>query len=492
MASFNIGRKFPILLLSILSLSACTRISTSELGLDFVSMDSFNTKDTILVVETETVDRPDSLRIYGGDVHILGNLTDDALFGATSASMYFQLIPNSFPFYLQGSKDSIIVDSAVLVMSYVGFYGDSTRPLKLNLRRISTSTPMLMTSAYAVNYPEVYNIQTDAALANTYTLDFTKIGDSVFNRFEKASRQIRIPLLKSFADMFIKTYDSTNAYKSDSTLRDYFPGFALTADASSNNNVLLKTSLADTNTKLGLYYRTNSLATPGKKDTLVAYFKFSSYYNAQANFIKRNRAGSEASRHMNGNANDSLVYVQSSPGTMVKVKIPGLKNFANKLVHRAELIAEQVPTEAPTALEKHLLPPNYLFLAAYDSASPSLLRSVPNDFLGSTDATSFYRFGGQLLYKTIQGVENIATYNFNVSRYVQGVISRKDSMFDFRILAPVNDSIRFVPPRPSNTMSSIDYLSSGLGNSPATGRVRLGGGSHSKYKMRLRIYYSDL
>jgi hypothetical protein len=65
-------------------------------------------------------------------------------------------------------------------------------------------------------------------------------------------------------------------------------------------------------------------------------------------------------------------------------------------------------------------------------------------------------------------------------------------MFDFRIIAPVNDSIRFVPPRPSNSISTINYLSSGLGNSPATGRVRLGGGSHSKYKMRLRIYYSDL
>ena len=168
-----------------------------------------------------------------------------------------------------------------------------------------------------------------------------------------------------------------------------------------------------------------------------------------------------------------------------------MKNFANKLIHRAELIAEQVPTEAPNALEKHLLPPNYLFLAAHDSAS-NILRSVPNDFLGSTDATSFYRFGGQLIYKTTQGVENIATYNFNVSRYVQGVISRKDSMFDFRILAPVNDSVRFVPPHPSNTMSSIDYLSSALGNSPATGRVRLGGGNHSKFKMRLRIYYSDL
>ena len=490
MASFNIGRKVSILFISILSFSACTRIGTSELGLDFVAGDYFNTKDTILLVETETVDRPDSLRIYGGDVHIVGNITNDDLFGATNASMYFQLTPNNFPFYLQGSKDSIVVDSAVMIFSYVGFYGDSTKPLKLNLGKISTASPLSLNTIYATNYPEKYAIQTDAAVANPYSVDFTKVGDSVFNRYETARRQIRIPLLKTYADLFIKTFDSTNAYKNDTTLREHFPGFSLTADLSSNNNVLLKTSLVDTNTKLALYYKTNSVAYPGKKDTLVAYMKFSSYYSAQVNFVKRNRAGSEVALHI-GNANDSLVYVQNSPGTMVKVKVPGLKNFANKLIHRAELIAEQVPTVSPNALEKHLLPPNYLFLAAYDSASP-ILRSVPNDFLGVSDATSFYKFGGQLLYKTSQGDENIATYNFNVSRYVQGVISRKDSMFDFRILAPVNDSVRFVPPHPSNTMSSIEYLSSSLGNSPAVGRVRLGGGNHSKHKMRLRIYYSDL
>jgi hypothetical protein len=178
---------------------------------------------------------------------------------------------------------------------------------------------------------------------------------------------------------------------------------------------------------------------------------------------------------------------------MVKVKIPGLKNFANKIIHRAELIAEQVPAAAgASSLEAQFLPPRYLFLGVYDTASNSI-RNVPNDFTGTTNASSFTQFGGRLIYKSINGYDNVASYNFNLSRYVQGVISRTDSLFDFRIIAPVNDSITLVPPYPYNKQAPTqDYLTTAIGNQAATGRVVLGGGNRTKFKMRLHIYYSDL
>ena len=105
---------------------------------------------------------------------------------------------------------------------------------------------------------------------------------------------------------------------------------------------------------------------------------------------------------------------------------------------------------------------------------------------------SLAQFGGQKISKSLNGYSNVATYNFNVSRYVQGLIARKDSLFDFRLYAPVNDSIKFVQPYPYNKIQTTDYLSTSLGNQPAIGRVRLGGGSHSKFRMRLRIYYTNL
>lgn len=38
----------------------------------------------------------------------------------------------------------------------------------------------------------------------------------------------------------------------------------------------------------------------------------------------------------------------------------------------------------------------------------------------------------------------------------------------------------------------MDYLNSLLGNQLAMGRVRLGGGKHSRFRIRLHLYYSDL
>jgi len=88
--------------------------------------------------------------------------------------------------------------------------------------------------------------------------------------------------------------------------------------------------------------------------------------------------------------------------------------------------------------------------------------------------------------------DNVATYNFDLSRYMQGIVSRKDTIFDLRLIAPVNEVVKFVPQYPYNLTSGNDYISSFFANNTAIVRVRLGGGSHSKFRMRLKVYYSDL
>ena len=496
MAFINIVKRVSVFVvfLGILS-AACTRVGTSELGLGLLpSLDAINTKDTIIEVETETVDIPDSLSIFGSDYHILGELNNDPLFGNTKATMFFQMLPDFFPFYVQGNRDSIVVDSAVLSFKYAGFYGDSTKPIKIRVNQIDPATPLDISKYYPANYPEVFGIKAGAALANPYSLDLARVGDSVINRYEASQYQIRIKLFDKIANLFIKQFDSNNAYRNDTTLRQYFPGFAVSVDPGSNNNVLLKLNMTDTNTRLALYFKTNytPLGSVGTVDTTVLKMRFRLSANGDANFIKRDRTGSELLKHI-GKTNDSLVYVQTSPGTGVKIKIPGLKSFGNKLIHRAELIAEQVPDDANiNTIEKQMLAPRYLLLAAYDANDNKVIRNVPNDYQSIANAEAFARFGGYQTYKSLNGYDKVSTYNFNITRYVQGVVSRKDSTFDFRISAPVNDSLRYVPPYPNNTLAGVDYITTSTANQAAMGRVRLGGGKHSKFKMRLHIYYSDL
>jgi hypothetical protein len=492
MAIINIFRRVTYFLFFSLLLFSCTRIGTSELGVDdFFKKDSIGTTFTELDVETETIVLEDSLRIFPSDLHVLGDISNDPIFGKTSAALFLQLKPIFYPFYIKGTKDSIVVDSAVLILSYKGFYGDSSKPVKIYVNKIDPATPLGVGKYYASNYPNVYDIRKGVSVGNPKLFDFTRANDSINNRYENARGQIRLRLNQSIAVELLKTYDSSGVYRNDTTFRNAFSGFAISTNASDNHNALIKLSLIDSNTKLALYYSTSATGSV-TRDTLVTYFRFNYFAPQNANFIQRNRAASEIASHLNGFAKDSLVYVQTSPGTMVKIKVPGLKTFGNKIIHRAELIAEQVPDDARlSTIDSYMTAPNYLFLGVYDDSTKQL-RTVPNDYLGQSNPQFLSQFGGQKISKSLNGYSNVATYNFNVSRYVQGLISRQEKSFDFRLYAPVNDSITFVQPYPYNKIQSTEYLSTSLGNQPAIGRVRLGGGSHSKFRMRLRIYYTNL
>jgi hypothetical protein len=477
--------------------TSCTRIGTSDLGLGLLpSLDGVAIKDTTLEVIAETVERLDSTIFNHSDIHILGEINNDPLFGKTQATMFFQMQPTYYPFYFAGSTDSLFVDSAVLVIKYKGYYGDSTKPLKIFTNIIDANTPLDPSRYYPTNFGDAFGFKYAESLADPKTLDFTTIGDSISNRFEADKNQIRIKLYDKYAKMFVKSFDTNYAYRNDTNFRASFPGFALRVDPSSNNNVLLKLAMTDTATRLALYIRSNTKTTAvngSLMDTTVQYFKFLTYNNGNANFVKRTRTGAEIVNHL-GKPNDSLVYLQSNPGTMVKIRIPGISNFPNKVIHQAVLQTEQVPNDAGlTSTETYYLPPKYLLLAAYDSIN-KVLRNVPNDYQSQNNTAQLAIFGGFLTTKSKLGYNNVASYNFNMTRYVQGVVSRKDSLFDFRIIAPVNDSLTFVPPYPNNHASITDYISNtgNTGNVPAIGRVRLGGGTNSRFKMKLHIYYSDL
>ncbi|BFG70049.1 hypothetical protein KACHI17_09300 [Sediminibacterium sp. KACHI17] len=476
-------------------LAGCTRITSTELGGGLIPpIDGVLTKDTILDVTTDTYEELDSVRIYKSDVHVLGAITNDPIFGRTSASMYFEVTPPVFPFAIPGNKDSIVVDSAVLVLSYKGFYGDSMQPLRLTVSEISQSTRLQRNYSYPVNYPAVNPISLAGPLASPVTIDIRRLGDSVKNRYENAKNQIRIRLRNDVAQRFIKTYDSTNAYKSDSLFKTYFAGFALTVDQSAPANALLNINLGDTNTKFALYYSSSSTGAT-KRDTAVAYFSFNTLTSGDANFVTRNRAGSQVANYVNNTStprSDSMVYVQAAPGTFVRIRIPGLASLSNRIIHRAELIAEQIPDDANLlTIDQQMSPPRYLLLSVFKPTTNAKY-NVPNDYTFSQEGPNINDFGGRLFYKTTQGYNRVASYTFNLSRYVQGIVSRKDTSHLLQLSAPVNDSLFYTNPYPQVTAPALYYLNPSVGNDPAMGRVRLGGGTHSRFRMRLRLVFSRI
>ena len=494
MYSFFTLRRISIFSICLIGFFAgCTRISSTDIGGGLIpDIDGVITKDTLLDVITDSFEDIDTTRIYRGDNHIVGYINNDPLFGKTKASLFFELKPSNYPFSIPGAKDSVKIDSAVLILSYKGVYGDSTQPVTLNISEISQTTPLDPAMGYPANYPNKMPVNIGASLANPLTVDIRRLTDSVKNRFENAKNQIRIRLRDNVAKRFIKDYDSTNAYASDSAFRSYFAGFAVTVNQGGTGNALLKVNLSDTNTKFALYY-SSSTAGATQRDTSVRYFTFNTATNGDANFITRDRSGSDAAKHLTTSSKpDSLVYVQTSPGSYVRIKVPGLQNLNNRIIHRAELITEQVPDDATlTTIETQMLPPRYLLLALFDSANNSK-RNIPNDYILGTSGPNISLFGGYLSYKSLFGYDRVAAYTFNISRYVQGIVTRKDTSFTMRLSAPANDSLHYTPPYPGNTVSQTYFLNPSIGNDTGDGRVRLGGGTHSRFRMRLRIIFSRI
>jgi hypothetical protein len=492
LANFRL-RLSPFLIFFFLMLTAaCTRITTTELGSGLIpAVDGVNTFDTVLTVETNTFNETDTTRVYNSDNMVIGAITNDPLFGTTNAELNLELGPSFYPFFIPGAKDSVVVDSAVLILSYKGFYGDSSQPLQVSVQEISPTTPLNPLINYPVNYPSVYPINTIGTLGSA-TIDIRTLGDSVKNRFEASNNQIRIKLNANVARRFIKDYDSTNAYRNDSTFKSVFKGFAVKVQSANPANALLYVNLLDTNTKFALYYNTSSTGAT-VRDTAVRYFKFNSAFGGYANYIRRNTTGAQINNFVGNNARpDSLVFVQSAPGTNVRIRIPGLQNLNNRIIHRAELIAEQVPDDNNlVTLDRYFQAPRLLLLSIFDSAK-NQKRNIPNDYLVTASGPNTLDFGGFRTFKTTNGYDRVAAYTFVISRYVQGIVTRRDTSFTLRLSAPSNDSINFTPPYPSNTVSQMYYLNAGLGNEVANGRVRLGGGTHSRFRMRLRLVYSRL
>lgn len=462
----------------------CTKISNTDIGAGLIPpVDGVMTKDTVLDVITKN-EAFDSAAVGFSDDHVLGYISNDPVFGTTSASINFQLsLPNAAFSYAAGVPNSALqFDSAVLSMSYKGVWGDSTEPLFLHVYEIDPEVPFLVDSSY--NNTISFEKGSDITEKPGQEVDIRTLNDpDTINQFsENATNQLRIRLSETFGKRLLNDYDSAHEYQSDSTFHNAVRGLTVEAEQHTSNALILL-NLSDTSTRLSLYYHyTNASGT----DTAVRRFGTNALTCASSNTIIRNRTGADISKYFppNANPNDSLIYVQTSPGTYAKIQIPYLDSLPNMIIHRAEILMQQVPDVSGS--DQNFTAPN-LFLAAYSQDSGKRF-AIPYDiqYSGLT-ITNLTAFGVAPIRKSV-GTGTISTYSFDISRYVQGIVTRKDPVYDLILWAPYNYYMY-----PSISFAYTTPISTPALNTVAIGRVRLGGGSsQAGYKMRLHIVYSSV
>lgn len=462
---------------------SCQKINdATTLGGSLIpAVDNVNTFDTTLAVETINglfTQLNDSTLIGPATEHFAGNISNDPLFGKTSATMYLELKP-SFPYTFDFKNiDSLLqLDSVVLVLGYTHTFGDSLTPIDLSVKEISQLSDFRYDSNYLLRSNSFVLGSTLGGLTNIIpaTLD-----DSIKVFRDSTVGQLRIPLDNSFG-MRLLSYDSP-VYNSDSAFRTHFKGFAILPVVGSGN-ALLGFDLQSANTKLAFYYHYKDGAITDTAS--VSYFTFGSQC-AHANLIERDYTGSQLASYQGSSTPQDLVFIQNTPGSYATIKVPDLAVFPNRVILRAELIAEQVYDASPSS-DNTFATPDLLFLDAYDNTLQSY-RTIPYDFYIDqvSGGPNYLNFGMEGKTTVDANGHPIKVWKIDLTRYIQNYLIRKEPLYNFRIFAPYStrDYYRF------NGVDTKQYL--GINSQIAAGRVRLGGGNHPTQRMKLHIIYSNL
>ena len=492
---------------AILILSACTKIDSTHLGSDLIPVvDNVNTFDTVLEVVANNYIGNEEYRLNTSSPHVVGAISEDPQFGTSRATMFFEMKPSTYPFTFGDSVKGAGVgfDSAVLILDYQTYYGDSAAPVNLKLYQLST--PIERDSVLKPSYDlNASGLTTDhSILWGSTTVQANRFKDSVSlkrgpTEIGKVANQVRIRLDDNLArQLFIA---DTNFYHSDSVFKTHLPGFILEADPSAKT--LLYLSLRG-NSKIEFYYRANPFSTI--KDTTSSSFTFTPLSGHAVKF-ENNRDGAEVTNALipdpvNGNEN---IFIQASPGTYARIQIPGLSSFktVNRVIHRAELRVTQIDSSA-----FQLTPPPALYLDVIDTVS-NTFKGVPYDlspyssyYCFPSSGIDFGYFGGLSYKENVDSSGSRVVYRFNIARYLQAVLTKGEPIYDFRLSAPFyvfykncanNSGVYPVEVFPLTVATSSS--SSTILNPPGKGRVKLAGGSSTvkpNVRMQLRIIYSRL
>lgn len=465
--------------------SSCRRINEStSLGDNIIpGVDGVNTFDTTLSVVSFNeifADNEDSIRVGRNDDHLLGNITSDPFFGRTSAKIFLELKPEFYKWRFSNifNPDSLFLDSVVMVLGWKSTYGDTTAVQRMRVYEIDQSNEFKIDSFYLLREPYF----TYSNLLGTKDIYPYQLNDSVKVYKDTTSNQLRIRLSDAFGNRLLD-YDTLTAYESDSAFKTKFRGFAIEADQNFGNALMSFGLVNEPNTKLAIYYRYQK---DGKIDTTVDYFRFSGA-SARHNYIERfDFTGTPLISAAAGAAEDPLIYLINAPGSYARLQIPGLQNLSTRIIHRAELIVEEVYDVSDNIFTV----PQALFLDVYDS-SRSKYKVVPYDYVPDATGVSQAQFGMFGKNTTDGGGNPIRVWKFNITRYVQNILTGKEPLHNFRLLTHrfVFDEIK-----EDNANNGGGYVSVPItiNSNYAVGRVRVRGGNNATQRMRLRIVYSKI
>ena len=396
------------ILIVILGLYITSCSEYEQIGIDLVNnrVGLFET-DTLTVVAYTIAAEP--LATNQARNSLLG-FYNDPLFGKTRASIYTEtrLVTTGQRIAGNISRDSILLDSIVLIMAYTGFHGDLSTPQNIKVYELNDTIP---TSTILSNHsvevkPQVLNQQWNPTTMYRFAPnDSLYIGpDSV-----RVMPQLRLRLNNDFGRRFIDA--PTSVFASVASYLSFFRGFKITAEETAGAGAIAYFSLGSPTTALVVYY--SILGDTVSTRSRVHHFpindfarRFTQFENFQhqyaANVIRQQVVEGDTTKGRNH------LFVQAMSNFNVRLHIPYLEkltvtdNAKPIIINSARLI---VPADTLMINDNFGVAAN-LFLARRDAQG--VLVNMLDYFVGIQYFGGFYDRARQ-------------QYVFNITQHVQAV-----------------------------------------------------------------------
>ncbi|GIV30035.1 MAG: hypothetical protein KatS3mg028_1101 [Bacteroidia bacterium] len=395
-----------------------------------------------------TTQKLDSIRVYNDGFKFIGS-NQDPVFGRTDAELYMHFsLPNNIT-NVAFPADAVVDSAKIILVFTENFVGDTTTPLRYQTYLLTED--MLTTQNYYSN--------------KAFAHQSTPLSDIVVKpKKQNGLKTIQIPVFKGFAQSVI----SNSQYLTNNTVfQNTYKGFYITTKNSNLNSTtlqgaLMKVDLGNPLSGFYVYYHTGN--PPALKESKVYQFVFSNSSAVRHNrFIYDHTSGANVYlfNQLNGNAASASQYVflKGLNGTRILVDIPALKSLGklgNFSINRAEVVLKV----DNSFTSNYYKPPPALSLLALDSAGNEIF--TPDQYFSSN---SFVSYGGNL---------NNNEYTFNITRYVQHIISGKQKYYGMVLIAT----------DPQITLTARkDFFAA---------RTVLGGYKNTSLKPVLKLYYTPI
>lgn len=349
-------------------------------------------------------------------------------FGEVKASFYtnFRLTVTGFD-----PESPISLDSAFFYFKYDNTYGSFLQPMDLEVYELNQK----LNSNDSLTNAENFDIKPNV-IASISNLNIQSNQEGV----------LKIPVNQAFAQSFVDRF-GTSVFANNDGLEDFFKGIYVTVSENSGEDGLVYLNLTDDETKFSIFFNA-----PNSIDSIYNF-----EVTNQATWVTQytqNYTSSEVEPLLNSsNENHETLYISAYSGTKGEVQIPDLSFLGNVIINKAQIAFFQSDLEDP--LSNQFPPPNSLFLfLSNPEGTVSLLPGVSTSNLED--------FGG-LRTLVDQGSNTTFKYEFNITEYIQQLV---------------------------NGSSISRNLSLSVLNVNSGDRVKIGGGNHPDFPIKLKILYT--